>query len=710
MAMISVFADTFTSIPMYELQVSAVLENIKNGEYKEDIDHLRRMRKEKGDRLYKIAKRNLKAVTFSGKFSCRKNDDPSFCHSKILLADIDGVGDQLQDLRRKIESDPHTAFCFLSPSGDGLKVGVFFSQKPSGDEEHKRCFSLVEKYFYDTFSVRVDRSCKDIARLCYVSYDPDLFRNTKATPFDIPHPPEPKAPQVPISIKKPHRIHGSIGEEYAKGILGHACRVIATSIPGEKHNTRLRMSRLIGGYVAGGMIREDDAYDLLTGAVIQSGTPERDLAAAFKTIQNGLDYGKAYPITEEQLEEERREYLSRFHNGNNGNNGNNSDFYADEKKYALPSDIKIYLDSLYYSKDNANAENTQFSGNNETEFGGNKDAKKMREILKNTKLPENIEKLIDAWASNNSNNREQRSNNLVTTTVTTAQVTNITSNVNDFILDAVGWFQARDVYDALGARTTSEKGAIRKALHKFTNDGLIERHQTKNGGYRRIDKEAPLMDFMSCKTEDCSDFILPLGIHNMVSIMPGNIVMIAGSPNSGKTSLLLNIAKDNMKKYKVYYWNSEMDEAELRLRMEKFPIPLSEWRDAGFEPRIKHGNFQDVIKPGVGVINIIDFLEIHDEFYAVGGLIRSIHEKLKGAIAVIALQKDKGRDLGRGGMFTIEKPRLALAVDYHPEKRFGTVKIVKAKNFKGGINPNGMSMDFNIVDGAKLIERQGWHR
>lgn len=318
---------------------------------------------------------------------------------------------------------------------------------------------------------------------------------------------------------------------------------------------------------------------------------------------------------------------------------------------------------------------------------------------------------IETYLCNNSNNMLQPCNLPVTTDVTTAQVTNITADLKSYIDDAIGWFQTRDVYESLGLKNPKEKTAARVALSRFVESGEIERHMTKNGGYRRIDKEAPLMDYLSCETNSCSDLILPLGLHGMVRIMPGNIILIAGSPNSGKTSLLLNIAKDNMKNHKTYYWNSEMDLTELQARMAKFEdLTLSDWHDAGFEVRERFGNFHDVIKPGKGNINIVDYLEVNDEFYAVGGMIRAIHERLDGAIAVIALQKDKGRDLGRGGMFTIEKPRLALAVDYHPEKGCGTIKIVKAKNFRAGLNPNGMTMDFNIVGGAKLVERQGWHR
>ena len=45
-------------------------------------------------------------------------------------------------------------------------------------------------------------------------------------------------------------------------------------------------------------------------------------------------------------------------------------------------------------------------------------------------------------------------------------------------------------------------------------------------------------------------------------------------------------------------------------------------------------------KAGEGVINIIDFLEVYKDFYEIGGKMADIHRKLKGAVAVVAVQKN----------------------------------------------------------------------
>jgi hypothetical protein len=73
---------------------------------------------------------------------------------------------------------------------------------------------------------------------------------------------------------------------------------------------------LLGGYVAGGLMSEDQAYGALAEALV--GHTE-DLERALKTVEDGLAYGQAQPITLEALEAERQAWLDRHfpHQHNN---------------------------------------------------------------------------------------------------------------------------------------------------------------------------------------------------------------------------------------------------------------------------------------------------------------------------------------------------------------------------------------------------------
>lgn len=236
------------------------------------------------------------------------------------------------------------------------------------------------------------------------------------------------------------------------------------------------------------------------------------------------------------------------------------------------------------------------------------------------------------------------------------------------------------------------------ALETLANMGLIERVGAKRGFYRPVDRSLERMDYKTAKPSDM-DFWLPFNIHELVDIMPKNIIIIAGEPNAGKTAFMLNVIKGNQNNYTIHYFNSEMSALELQKRLLKDEnMSLDMWK---FDAYFRNRDFADVIFPDD--INIIDFLELYDNFYIVGGLITAIHEKLKNGLAIIAIQKNPGLDTGLGGFRTLEKARLALAM------KPGTIKITKAKNFKTKENPNGKCVDFKLINGVKFVQTRDWY-
>ena len=238
---------------------------------------------------------------------------------------------------------------------------------------------------------------------------------------------------------------------------------------------------------------------------------------------------------------------------------------------------------------------------------------------------------------------------------------------------------------------------------QLVEEGILNRWGSKRGWYIPRKLELVEMDYINANDE-AVDIWLPFGLSDLVELFFGNVVVISGSPNSGKTCLLLNIIKENMlKDWNIYYFNSEMGEGELKKRLLKFDyLGLSDWKFKAYQ---RGEDFQDVIIPGKNSLNLIDFLEVHDEFYIIGRKIKEIHDRLDGGLAVIALQKNPGTDQGLGGFRSLEVTRLALAIDY------GRVKIVKAKNFRqSDKNPNNLCKNFKILHGSQLIDWGNWYR
>jgi hypothetical protein len=79
---------------------------------------------------YDRTKRRLDAVTFGGTFSPNRAKVNLKLHTGIVHGDLDHLTD-LDAAKHALTTDPHVLYCFISPSGMGLKVGV----APVGEDD-----------------------------------------------------------------------------------------------------------------------------------------------------------------------------------------------------------------------------------------------------------------------------------------------------------------------------------------------------------------------------------------------------------------------------------------------------------------------------------------------------------------------------------------------------------------------------------------------
>ncbi|MCD6379666.1 hypothetical protein J7M07_04395, partial [bacterium] len=259
----------------------------------------------------------------------------------------------------------------------------------------------------------------------------------------------------------------------------------------------------------------------------------------------------------------------------------------------------------------------------------------------------------------------------------------LAEEIRDWVLSSPDVFMSADIIREFDLRTRTDKKNCYKVLERLVKEGLIERCGDRRGKYRVVDDAADTIDFLNA-SDETMDIRYPFEIEKYVLTHPGNIIVVAGEPNAGKTAFLLNIVRMNMENHDIWYFNSEMGAAELKKRLMNFDIPLKDWR---FKARERGSNFHDVIQPNA--VNIIDFLEIYDNFYLIGQDIKMIHDKLDKGIAIIAIQKNRGTDFGLGGQRALEKPRLYLTMGD------SKIKIVKAKNWRlSDVNPNNLEVGF----------------
>jgi len=282
---------------------------------------------------------------------------------------------------------------------------------------------------------------------------------------------------------------------------------------------------------------------------------------------------------------------------------------------------------------------------------------------------------------------------------------NLASEIREWVCLQEGTFCLRNIYDALQLSTRDEKKNVSIILKRLSegDNKLIIKTVGVAGSYKTVTNTAKVIDL-----SDRSDLkgelpiSFPFGIENYIKAMPGCVYIIAGETDTGKSAFLMNFAKRNTGFNNVHYFSSEMGKQELFDRTDHFWPNIGDDKNFTFYEDC-YEDFDQLIKPDD--VNIIDYLELFDNFYLMASIIDKIGRALRNGIVFIALQKPKNRDEGTGGERTKNLARLYLALSP------GVLKIVKAKNWRDAkINPNGLSIPFKLAEGCKFYNTDPWKK
>jgi hypothetical protein len=252
---VSVFRRDTETIPGGDISISDALKRIKNGKTRELV--------EKGN------KRDLVCVIYQGTFTRRAKDFLSEASGFAVLdwdhmkAD-DNAEESAIDFRESLKNDEYIYAAWVSPSGKGVKALVKIP-KVSSDAEYKEYYNaLLVSY------PSLDPANKDISRICYESYDPDLWINEDSKLWTQKF-------------------------ESKGSLIDIAYNMIRSAKEGTRHHTILRAGKLMGGYIATGYVDEFDCLDRIEGLIYQI-FPEDEVRVEIKAFHDGIEYGKLEPV------------------------------------------------------------------------------------------------------------------------------------------------------------------------------------------------------------------------------------------------------------------------------------------------------------------------------------------------------------------------------------------------------------------------------
>ena len=170
------------------VDVDIILSRIRNGH---NLQQIKLIREAKDKKTASKLKAQLPCVLFAGTFTdtvvtekngkvkqSKRTDKSIVKHSGLICLDFDKMPfNELLKIKAEICKDEYTFACFISPSGLGLKVLV---QIPPSIENHREHFKALEDHFNSEY---FDSSSINISRVCYESYDKNIYINKKSKVF-----------------------------------------------------------------------------------------------------------------------------------------------------------------------------------------------------------------------------------------------------------------------------------------------------------------------------------------------------------------------------------------------------------------------------------------------------------------------------------------------------------------------------------------------
>lgn len=175
----NIYTDFFS--PSEEVSLSEIFDTIKSETHQSAISSIRYAVHSGKEELSQSLKKQLPAFTPSGTFLNRRKIENLIEHNGIIHLDIDGLEQsEVKSIQEKVNECQFTWASFVSPRGNGLKV---FIRTNVNKETHTEVWQKLDDHYSEIIGFRTDNKCKDVSRLCFISYDPDLYLNNESELF-----------------------------------------------------------------------------------------------------------------------------------------------------------------------------------------------------------------------------------------------------------------------------------------------------------------------------------------------------------------------------------------------------------------------------------------------------------------------------------------------------------------------------------------------
>ncbi len=254
---------------------------------------------------------------------------------------------------------------------------------------------------------------------------------------------------------------------------------------------------------------------------------------------------------------------------------------------------------------------------------------------------------------------------------------------------------------------------IRVLMFNLATKKIVKPSGRKDGVYKVIAQVKPIKVFgrerrppIMINFPRAQDTGQELDFAKDIICREGDMFLLSGQSNKGKTTLCMNFCGENILLHPALMGNeyTTIDNEPLSRFMGRLDsMDWVEWADKETGEDnftllpVREDYAEHIIKDK---INIIDWINLPGEYFLISPVMEGIKRELGRGIAIIAIQKNPGLDYGRGGYMTKDFADCELLLD-----QFGDSEILltvgKVKEYKRPVS--GRMFAYSIVNGVKIM-------
>jgi hypothetical protein len=261
-----------------------------------------------------------------------------------------------------------------------------------------------------------------------------------------------------------------------------------------------------------------------------------------------------------------------------------------------------------------------------------------------------------------------------------------------------------------------KRNLAQKYLRRLYKEGTLR--QFGYGRYRKP-SEPEELDFAAEVPEvKPTNIKLPLGANDVVVIEHGEMVVVGGQVNAGKSTFMFEVLARNYKEWPIrYFYSKELSDLKIHDFKKRMSIDGSHKNIRAFKMK---PNFEDFIT-GEKAIYLFDYIRLgeNQKPWYVDDQLAAVLEKIGEGVAFTAIQAHSGNNYKlKGGDYALMVPHHGFVLN----RDTGLIMVAKSKtpgaDFKVKqyrVGEKGLYSDYkNWVDIAELSsnrqDRQHGHR